>query len=191
MTDQFAHDTARMDQLVLVDALDRPTGTASKEDAHHRGLLHRAFSVVLVRTVGTETELLLSQRAEGKYHSAGLWANSCCSHPRAGEGLLDAARRRTREELGVEADDLAEIASFVYRAAFANGLVEYEFDHVILGTCTGEPQPDPTEVQATRWIKATDLSRELVDEPESFAAWALTVLPIALRFGCAEGSKLA
>lgn len=191
MSDQFAHDAARMDQLVLVDALDHPTGTASKEDAHRKGLLHRAFSVVLVRTGDAETELLLSQRAEGKYHSGGLWANSCCSHPREGEELLDAARRRTREELGVEPSELTEIGSFVYRAAFANGLVEYEYDHVLLGTCAGEPQPDAAEVQATRWISASDLSRELVNEPERFAAWAITVLPIALRFGCAEGSRLA
>lgn len=181
MDDQFAHDNARDDLLILVDGLDRQVGTATKEQAHFGSLLHRAFSVVLTRE-GTEgTEILLSQRAEGKYHSAGLWANSCCSHPRAGEQTIEAAYRRVTEELGLQATGLAEIDSFVYRAEFDNGLTEFEYDHVLLGTCSGTLAPDPSEVSATRWVSMDDLAAELVEHPERFCAWAFMVLSIALR----------
>ena len=173
-------DPARDDQLVLVDGLDRPRGTASKWEAHAQGLLHRAFSVVLVRDCGNGPELLLARRAEGKYHSGGLWANSCCSHPRAGEELLDAAARRVREELGCQASDLHEIAAFVYRAEFANGLAEHEYDHVLVGRFEGELLPDPTEVAATRWVSLDELAAELADEPQRFSAWAPMVLSMTL-----------
>ncbi len=178
--DVMAGDPAREDQLVLVDGLDRQVGVATKERTHREGLLHRAFSVVLLRDGEAGSELLLAQRAEGKYHSAGLWANSCCSHPRAGEDLLDAAYRRTREELGVDAVNLREIAAFVYRAPFENGLVEYEYDHVIVGNCTGEPNPNPAEVGATRWACTRELATLLAERPDLFAPWAFTVLSLVL-----------
>ena len=180
MTDPFAHDHARSDELILVDALDRPIGQDSKERCHREGLLHRAFSVVLVREGVAGPELLLARRAPGKYHSSGLWANSCCSHPRADEQLVDAVERRVPEELGVRAQELHEIARFVYRASFGTGLAEYEYDHVLLGRCQEEPRPDPSEVDATRWVGSEELARELAAHPERFAAWALTVLPLAL-----------
>ena len=180
MADNMAMDPARADQLVLVDGLDRPLGTASKEQAHREGLLHRAFSVALVRDGEGGPEVLLSQRALNKYHSAGLWANSCCSHPRAGEDLLDAAYRRTREELGCDASALREIGAFVYRAPFPDGLFEYEYDHVFVGSCAGEPAPDPDEVAAVRWVGADALAAELAEHPEHFAAWAFTVLSLVL-----------
>ena len=180
MTDQFDRDAARNDLLILVDGLDRQVGVATKMRAHREGLLHRAFSVVLVCDAPNGCELLLSQRAEGKYHSGGLWANSCCSHPREGEPTIDAAYRRVREELGVEACELREIGSFAYRAAFGNGLVEYEYDHVLVGAYTGELRPDPAEVSATRLISADELARELAERPEDFAAWAYTVLSMVL-----------
>lgn len=176
---RFAGDAARADELVLVDGLDRPMGRATKERAHAEGLLHRAFSVLLVREGGAGCEVLLAQRAAGKYHSAGLWANSCCSHPRAGEELLDAARRRVREELGCEVRGLREIGAFVYRAEFGNGLVEFEYDHVLLGSCEGEPDPDPAEVGAVRWEPAESVAVELAEHPERFAPWAFTVLSLA------------
>lgn len=180
MTDQFAHDAARDDLLILVDGFDRQIGAATKEQAHFESLLHRAFSVVLTRQQDGQTQLLLAQRAEGKYHSAGLWANSCCSHPRVGEQTIDAAYRRVGEELGCVAEGLREIGSFAYRAVFADGLAEYEYDHVLVGTCVGEPRPDPSEVGAVRWITPEELSDELVRHPERFCAWAFTVLPMAL-----------
>ena len=180
MADKMAMDPARADQLVLVDGLDRPIGAASKEQAHREGLLHRAFSVVLVRDGEAGPELLLSQRALDKYHSAGLWANSCCSHPRVGEELMDAAYRRTREELGCDAAGLREIGAFVYRAPFADGLCEYEYDHIFVGGCVGDPAPDPAEVASVRWVEADAVARELAEHPEHFAPWAFTVLSIAL-----------
>ncbi|MBR3257571.1 MAG: isopentenyl-diphosphate Delta-isomerase [Eggerthellaceae bacterium] len=175
------------DELILVDGCDRQVGSAPKLRAHEEGLLHRAFSVVLVRADGA---LLLSRRAEGKYHSGGLWANSCCSHPRVGEAVLDAAARRVREELGcgVAPGTLREIGVYVYRAVFANCLVEYEYDHVLLGRIDAAPGEedaalalDPAEVGETRWISPEALAAELAACPEAFAAWAPGVLAMALR----------
>lgn len=179
--DLFAHDEARADELILVDGLDRQIGTASKEEAHFKGLLHRAFSVVLVRGGDCGPELLLAQRAEGKYHSGGLWANSCCSHPRAGEEVLGAALRRVPEELGCAVTDLREIASFAYRAVFASGLAEHEYDHVLIGTAAGDLHPDPREVSSVRWVAAEDVAAELAAHPEHFSAWAPMVLSLALQ----------
>lgn len=118
----MANDPARDDELILVDGLDREVGTATKLQTHVEGLLHRAFSVVLARDGADGPELLLAKRSMRKFHSGGLWANSVCSHPRAGEELMDAAYRRVREELGCGAVGLREIAAFAYRAEFENGL---------------------------------------------------------------------
>ena len=145
------------------------------------GLLHRAFSVVLIRDGADGPEVLLAQRAFGKYHSEGLWANSCCSHPRAGEELMAAAYRRVFEELGCEARGLYEAGAFVYRAEFANGLVEHEYDHVLIGQCVGDPTINPEEVEAVRWVGVNDLALELAQHPTHFCAWAPMVLSIALR----------
>lgn len=177
---RMLEDTARDDRLILVDGLDRGIGCATKLRAHVEGRLHRAFSVVLVREGSDGPQLLLSRRAQGKYHSAGLWANSCCSHPRVGEETIVAAYRRVREELGCEALDLFEVAAFVYRATFDNGLVEHEFDHVLLGACQGTLRPDPSEVDEVRWVGIDALATELAYQPERFSAWAPMVLSIAL-----------
>lgn len=170
------------DELILVDALDRPMGSAEKLKAHEEGSLHRAFSVVLV---DEDNRVLLSRRAEGKYHSAGLWANACCSHPRVGEEILDAAERRIREELGCEVapGSLRKIGTYVYRAVFDNGLTEYEFDHVLLGRIAKDSAlaPDPAEVSETRWTSPKSLATELVARSGVFAAWAPGVLAMALR----------
>jgi len=173
-------DPARDDELILVDALDRVVGSASKEQAHRQALLHRAFSVVLTRQGTDGPEVLLARRAEGKYHSAGLWANSCCSHPRVGEDTRDAALRRLREELGVTADALEEISAFCYRAAFPNGIVEFEYDHVLVGTASGLVTPDPTEVSEVRWVPVDAVATELAERPEAFSAWAPMVLSLAM-----------
>lgn len=176
----MAGDPSRDDLLILVDGLDRATGEATKLEAHVRGLLHRAFSVVLVRDGERGPELLLAKRSMRKYHSGGLWANSCCSHPRAGEGTLDAAYRRVREELGCGAAGLREIAAFAYRAEFDNGLTEHEYDHVLVGRCEGEPDPDPAEASEVRWATSDALAAELAAEPGTFAAWAPMVLSVAM-----------
>ena len=177
----LASDPSRDDILVLVDGLDREVGTATKWEAHAKGLLHRAFSVALVRTQDCGPELLLARRAMGKYHSGGLWANSCCSHPRAGEEILEAARRRVCEELGCIALDLRESAAFAYRAEFDNGLCEHEFDHVVIGRCEGEINPDQSEVSEVRWVSFEALAAEFAAEPNKFAAWAPMVLTLAMQ----------
>ena len=177
----LAHDPARLDELVLVDVLDRPLGTATKEQAHTKGLLHRAFSVVITREHEGETQVLLARRASCKYHCGGLWGNSCCSHPRVGEDLMEAASRRVTEELGCAVRDLREIGSFVYRADFANGLTEYEFDHVLVGRFEGELAPPVDEVDVVWWISLEHLARVLTTHSLLFAPWARTVLPLALN----------
>ena len=177
LDEKLAADPARDDLLILVDGRDREVGTATKVQAHvDGGILHRAFSVVLVREGADGPELLLALRSMQKYHSGGLWANSCCSHPRAGEGVIDAAYRRVREELGCDAVNLREIAAFAYRAEFDNGLCEHEYDHVLVGRQAGVIDPDPAEASEVRWISFDALAAELVDEPRKFAAWAPMVL---------------
>lgn len=168
------------DQLVLVDVLDRQVGTANKDCCHAEGLLHRAFSVFLVR----DGEVLLQRRAFGKYHSGGLWTNACCSHPREGEAVVDAATRRLREELGVFGCTLREVGSFVYRCQFTEHLFEFEYDHVLLGVYDEEVHgalaPDPSEVMATRWVSADELAAELTSDPDRFTAWFMTAAPMVL-----------
>lgn len=180
MTDAFTYDQARDDKLVLVDEEDGAIGTATKEHAHREGLLHRAFSVVLERGIGSDRQFLVARRANGKYHSGGLWANSCCSHPRVGEDLPAAASRRVGEELGCGVANLREIGSFVYRAELSNDLVEHEYDHVFMGSCEGEPKPDPAEIAEVRWVSASELASCLREHPERFTAWAPGVFEIAL-----------
>ena len=178
--DALAADPARYDELILVDGLDRPTGAASKMQAHVEGLMHRAFSVVLTREGDDGLELLLAKRSLLKYHSGGLWANSCCSHPRVGEDVIEAAYRRVPEEIGCEAQGLREICAFAYRAEFDNGLCEHEFDHVLVGRCAGEIVPNPAEASETRWIGTEELAAELVAHPEHFAVWVPIVLTLTV-----------
>jgi len=151
------------EQLILVDARDRETGTGEKLRVHCEGLLHRAFSVFVFDRRG---RLLLQKRAVGKYHSAGLWSNTACGHPRPGEETKAAAQRRLREEMSVE----CEAVSFVYRAQIG-GLVEHEYDHVFVGLHEGEPAPDPLEVEGWRWIGLDELRVGLRREPERYSYW--------------------
>ena len=190
MDARMAADPAQGDMLILVDGLDREIGSATKMQAHTDGLLHRAFSVILVRPGADGPEVLLSQRARGKYHSGGLWANSCCSHPRVSETVLDAAYRRVREELGCEAVGLRELCAFAYRAEFDTGLCEHEYDHVLIGGFQGEISPDPDEVDAVRWIGIDALATELAEQPRQFSAWAPMVLSLGMK-GILEGAAHA
>src|SRR5690348_1838378 len=119
----------RQEEVILVNERDEPTGSMEKMEAHRKALLHRAFSIFILSTGG---EMLLQQRARSKYHSAGLWTNACCSHPRPGEDVHDAALRRLSEELGFTTS-LEKIFDFIYRSEFENGLTEHEFDHVFVG----------------------------------------------------------
>jgi isopentenyl-diphosphate Delta-isomerase len=159
-------------QVVLVDENDTPVGTADKIQAHRAGLLHRAFSVFVA---DRRNRLLLQQRAAGKYHSGGLWSNTCCSHPGPGEDVLAAARRRLQDEMGLRCE-LAFVFRFLYRAEMAGGWIEHELDHVFLGRVDEDPTADPGEVQAWRWVAVQQLAEDLCRHPERFTPW----LPIAM-----------
>lgn len=150
-----------------MDEQDRPLGSMEKMQAHVEGKLHRAFSVFIFNGKG---EMLLQQRAAGKYHSPGLWTNACCSHPLPGEETANAARRRLMEELGFKVP-LEKIFDFVYKAGFDNGLTEYEFDHVFTGRYDGPINFDPEEVMAISWRSPEEIRQSLAAEPERYTAW--------------------
>lgn len=157
----------RKDDIILVDELDKEIGTGEKMAVHKKGQLHRCFSIVIFNSKG---EMLLQKRAAGKYHCGGLWTNTCCSHPRPGEDVISAGKRRLKEEMGIECE-LKEILSFTYRAEFRNGLTEHEFDHVLLGKFDGEPNINPEEADDWRWISVSDLKKEIQNAPEKFTPW--------------------
>jgi isopentenyl-diphosphate delta-isomerase type 1 len=168
------------EHVILVDENDQQIGIAEKIQAHRDNLRHRAFSVFLFRE-RAEPELLLQQRADGKYHSAGLWTNTCCSHPRPGENVLAAGQRRLWEEMGIRAT-LESLGWFHYIAHFDNGLTENEIDHVLVGTTTIEDiQLNPVEAMAARWITLADLTRELQAAPERFTPWLLPALTLVKK----------
>lgn len=157
--------------VILVDEQDREIGLAEKLSAHEKNLLHRAFSVFIFREK-PQLELLLQQRGLDKYHSPGLWTNTCCSHPREGEETVAAGQRRLREELGLDVS-LEDLGWFHYNAHFPNGLAEHEIDHVLIGTVADDivVKPNPDEVHAFRWITLDDLQSELTSYPERFTPW--------------------
>jgi len=156
-----------LEYVILVDENDQEIGTMEKHEAHEKGLLHRAFSVFIFNK---KKELLLQQRALTKYHSAGLWTNTCCSHPRIGETIEQAAHRRLMEEMGFDCE-LSTKTSFIYKAAFENGLTEHEFDHVLVGNFNGEINFNPTEVKNFKWIALDELSIDLFQNKQNYTAW--------------------
>lgn len=151
----------------MVDENDTEVGTAEKMEAHRGGKLHRSFSIFVLNSRG---ELLLQQRAKTKYHSGGLWSNTCCSHPRPGEGAADAAHRRLREEMGFDTE-LREAFTFVYEAQLDNELCEHEFDHVFIGTFDGEPKPNPEEVGDWKFVDVGELQRDIKEHPDTYTFW--------------------
>lgn len=155
------------ENVILVNEHDEAIGTMEKLEAHQKGLLHRAISVFIFDSRG---RLLLQQRAAHKYHSAGLWTNTCCSHPAPGEPALAAAHRRLEEEMGMQVP-LTFAFTFHYRAPFDNGLIEHELDHVFIGYADHSPTPNPAEVAAYRWIDRTTIDRENKKNPEVYTAW--------------------
>lgn len=155
------------ENVVLIDEEDVPLGEGEKLDVHRTGTLHRAFSVFAFNARG---ELLLQRRALGKYHSGGLWTNTCCGHPRPGEATADAARRRLSEELGMACGELRPAGVLRYRAEIAD-LVENELDHLLVTDVTGEPRPNPDEVVEWRFVPPGELSAWLDRRPEDFTAW--------------------
>ncbi|UPT68053.1 MAG: isopentenyl-diphosphate Delta-isomerase [Sphingobacteriales bacterium JAD_PAG50586_3] len=153
--------------LILVDDKDREIDRMEKMEAHEKGLLHRAFSVVIYNSQG---QMLLQQRAAGKYHSPMLWTNACCGHPRPGEETIDAAKRRLKEENGFTCD-LKESFVFKYKAAFENGLTEHEIDHVFTGYYDGEIPFNPAEANAVEWLDMKDITARIAENPDNFTVW--------------------
>ena len=156
-----------MENVILVDELDNELGQMEKMEAHQKGELHRAFSVFLFND---KNQLLLQQRATKKYHSGGLWSNTCCSHPRQGEGIIEAGKRRLMEEMGITAELIKQF-SFIYRAEFDNGLIEHELDHVMFGEYNGLVPFNKEEIMAVRYVDLEQINRELIEQPEIYTAW--------------------
>ncbi|MCS6877939.1 MAG: isopentenyl-diphosphate Delta-isomerase [Geminicoccaceae bacterium] len=155
------------EQVVLVDVEDRAIGTAPKLEVHRQGRLHRAISVVLRDSAG---RFLLQKRHRAKYHSGGLWTNTCCSHPRPGEEPLAAARRRLAEEMGIEVE-LAHLLTTIYRAEVGNGMIEHELVHVFGAVYDGPVRPDPEEAEGFAWVSPEELEADVRARPERYSFW--------------------
>ncbi|MFA9290001.1 MAG: isopentenyl-diphosphate Delta-isomerase [Solirubrobacteraceae bacterium] len=155
------------EKVILVDELDNEIGLMNKLEAHQKSLLHRAFSIFIFND---KKELLLQQRAKNKYHSALLWTNTCCSHPRPNETLLDAASRRIMEEMGINCN-LNYRFNFIYQTSLENNLFENELDHVYTGLFNGSFQFNKEEVNDFKWISLEELKKEVDINPENYTVW--------------------
>lgn len=153
--------------VILVDENDNQTGIAGKMEAHRKALLHRAVSAFIINSRG---EWILQRRALDKYHSNGLWTNTCCTHPNPGESNLDSTKRRLKEEMGIECD-LDELFSFVYREKLDNDLTEYEFDHVFFGICDKDPVINTAEVKEWEAVPFNVLQEDIINNPDNYTYW--------------------
>ena len=155
------------EQVVLVDDRDNETGTMEKMEAHKKAVLHRAVSVFISNSNG---KWLIQRRALNKYHSNGLWTNTCCSHPFPGENIEDAANRRLQEEMGMTCN-LNKVYEFIYREDLDNELTEHEYDHVFAGVTDEIPVINTEEVVEWKYISFDDLKNEIENHPEMFTVW--------------------
>lgn len=160
------------DHVILVNEKDEMLGVGEKIKTHERGLLHRAFSIFILNS---KDELLLQRRALTKYHSPGLWSNTCCGHPRPGEEVITAAKHRLEAEMRLSCP-LNEIGSFVYRAEVGQGLIEHEYDHILVGYCENAPAINSAEALDWRWSSLAVLQREVGDHPEQYTFWLRSIL---------------
>ena len=156
-----------MVEVQLVDTQDNPNGSMEKLEAHEKGLLHRALSVLIINT---NKEILLQRRALGKYHSPGLWTNTCCSHPYPGENPTEAANRRLKEEMGMVAD-LEFAFKFQYKCDFDNGLIEHELDHVFIGESNDTPHLNTDEAMAFKWMSIEELETDMKNNADNYTFW--------------------
>lgn len=161
-----------MEQVVLVTENDEQIGTAEKLLAHQRNLLHRAFSIFIHNGNG---EVLLQKRALTKYHSGGLWTNTCCSHPRPGEDLVAAGKRRLQEEMGFSTELVAKFF-FVYQADLDNNLSEHELDHVLVGEFNGQFASNPEEASEVKWITIEELITDVTENPNNYTIWLQIII---------------
>jgi isopentenyl-diphosphate Delta-isomerase len=155
------------EQVILVDEQDNQIGLMPKMEAHEKAVLHRAFSVFIFNDAN---ELMLQQRALHKYHSPGLWTNTCCSHQRNGESNIEAGKRRLQEEMGF-VTELKESISFIYKAPFDNGLTEHEYDHVMIGNYNNEPIINKDEVANWKWMPLEHVKVDIALNPDNYTAW--------------------
>lgn len=155
------------EKVILVNEKDEQVGLMPKMEAHEKGLLHRAFSVFVFND---RNELMLQQRAHSKYHSPGLWTNTCCSHQREGESNIEAGKRRLNEEMGFTTD-LQDTISFIYKAPFDNGLTEHEFDHILVGKFNQEPQLNPEEAADYKWLTLEEVKKDMKKNPAIYTEW--------------------
>jgi isopentenyl-diphosphate delta-isomerase len=154
--------------VILVDENDTPIGTEEKLAAHQKGLLHRAFSVFVFNSKG---ELLIQKRTKTKYHSGGLWTNTCCSHPAPGEETEAGAHRRLKEEMGFDCA-MHEVGYLLYKTHFMNGLTEHEFDHILIGHYDGPvDQVNPDEAEDWKWVTSDELLTDMGENPEAYTYW--------------------
>lgn len=153
--------------VILVNEIDEAIGIAPKLGAHEKGLLHRAFSVLIFNSKG---EMLLQQRALSKYHSGGLWSNACCSHPRPDEKIEEAVDRRMMEELGFSCPTQFEF-KFVYKVDFENGLTEHELDHVFIGHSDELPVPNEDEIEDWKYVSMENLTNWIANDSDKFSVW--------------------
>lgn len=165
-------DSATEEYVILVNAGNEPVGVEEKIEAHTKGLLHRAFSIFIFNS---NNELLLQRRAMTKYHSPGLWSNSCCGHPRPEEPVIAAARRRLRTEMGLNCA-LDEIGSFLYRAEVGQDLVENEYDHVLIGRSDDRPTINSEEAMDWKLMSFASLEENLRDHPENYTFWLNAII---------------
>lgn len=156
-----------MEKVILVNEKDEEIGAEEKLLAHQQGLLHRAFSIFLFNSAG---EMLIHKRAEGKYHSAGLWTNACCSHPRPSEQTHDAAIRRLYEELGLKTE-LTYLFNFSYKSEFDNGLTEHELDHVFFGVSDNKPTPNKDEISDYKYVSPDQILLDIEAHPDQYSFW--------------------
>lgn len=156
-----------MENVILVDDQDNAIGTMEKMEAHRKGILHRAFSILIFNSKG---EVLLQKRSKNKYHSGGLWTNACCSHPMPGESILEATRKRLKHEMGIELQPQFTY-KFVYHIQLDKELIEHEYDHVYIGIFDGTPVVNTEEVEDWKFISVQTLRHELKQHPESYTEW--------------------
>lgn len=164
--------------IIEVDKYNKEIGPIEKMEAHHKGVLHRAFSIFVFNS---DNQLLLQRRNTEKYHSGGLWTNTCCSHPRYGEKLQDAIYRRLEEEMGFTCE-LREIFSFCYEVSFENKLTENEYDHVFIGTYNGEVIPNKSEVEEFKWVDIDEVKIDIINNPHLYTFWFKYVFDRVIKF---------
>jgi isopentenyl-diphosphate delta-isomerase len=161
-----------MEEVILVDELDNVVGTMEKMEAHRKGILHRAFSILIFNSGG---QLLLQKRSAAKYHSGGLWTNACCSHPSPHEAMDVAVRKRLKHEMGIDLQPTF-VYTFKYEAALDNGLTEHELDHVFIAKFDGTPLVNPNEVEDWKFVDLEKLKEEVRKNPQDYTEWFKLIL---------------